>query len=82
MKYKKLSSPLALVRGQRGGALLATTLRASNVCDEESFSSPEECASALSFSSPEECRKAGLLQPTEEINSVNLSPQSPCDSSS
>ena len=37
-------------------AMLATTLRASNVCDEESFSSPEECASALSFSFTKECR--------------------------
>ena len=39
--------------------MLATTLRASNVCDEESFSSPKEC------------RKAGPLA-TEEINITGI----------
>ena len=66
-KKKQKTLPLAQ-EGQRGGALLATTMRnkhylrrqceTSIVCDDGSFSSPKECASALSFSSPKECASA------------------------
>ena len=59
-RTKKRSKKLSLLRkrGNAGERCLRRQCEISIVCDDGSFSSPKECASALSFSSPKECSQA------------------------